>query len=87
MAEIRSSFLDAPERASTPRTLPFPTGGLLASQGETIPGFRVVVAGAGIAGLTLALALLRQGIRVMVLERDLTAVRGEGKLRGPIQVR
>lgn len=43
--------------------------------------------GAGIAGLTLALGLLRQGVRVEVLERDLTAVRGEGKVRGPIQVR
>jgi len=53
---------------------------------ETIPGFKVVIAGAGIAGLTLALGLLKQGIRVQVLERDLTAVRGEGKLRGPIQI-
>ncbi|KAF5841513.1 hypothetical protein DUNSADRAFT_12441 [Dunaliella salina] len=53
---------------------------------ETLPGFKVVIAGAGIAGLTLALGLLKQGIRVQVLERDMTAVRGEGKLRGPIQV-
>lgn len=37
--------------------------------------------------MTLALGLLRQGVRVEVLERDLTAVRGEGKVRGPIQVR
>ena len=36
--------------------------------------------------MTLALGLLRQGVRVTVLERDFTAVRGEGKLRGPIQV-
>jgi len=42
--------------------------------------------GGGIAGLTLALGLLRQGVRVQVLERDFTAVKGEGKLRGPIQV-
>lgn len=42
---------------------------------------------AGISGLTLALSLLRKGIKVQVLERDLTAIRGEGKIRGPIQVR
>jgi hypothetical protein len=53
---------------------------------ELLPGFKVVIAGAGISGLTLALGLLRKGIRVTVLERDLTAIRGEGKLRGPIQV-
>ena len=47
---------------------------------------KVVVAGAGIAGLVLAVALLKKGIQVQVLERDLSAVRGEGKLRGPIQV-
>jgi zeaxanthin epoxidase len=46
----------------------------------------VVIAGAGISGLTLALGLLKKGVRVQVLERDLTAIRGEGKLRGPIQV-
>jgi len=51
-----------------------------------LPGFRVVIAGAGISGLTLALALLKKGIKVQVLERDLTAIRGEGKLRGPIQI-
>ena len=42
--------------------------------------------GGGIGGLTLALALQRRGIGVRVLERDLTAIRGEGKYRGPIQV-
>lgn len=47
---------------------------------------RVVIAGGGIGGLVLAVGLLKQGLSVKVLERDLTAIRGEGKYRGPIQV-
>jgi hypothetical protein len=31
-------------------------------------------------------ALLKRGYPVQVFERDLTAIRGEGKYRGPIQV-
>ena len=37
-------------------------------------------------GLVLAVGLLKKGMDVLVLERDLTAIRGEGKYRGPIQV-
>ena len=48
---------------------------------------RILIAGAGIGGLVLAVALLKRGFRVQIFERDLTAVRGEGKYRGPIQVR
>ncbi len=48
---------------------------------------KVIIAGAGIGGLLLAVALLKQGFKVQVFERDLTAIRGEGKYRGPIQVR
>ena len=47
---------------------------------------RVLIAGAGIGGLVLAVALLKRGFRVQIFERDLTAIRGEGKYRGPIQV-
>nr|CCI79384.1 zeaxanthin epoxidase [Chromochloris zofingiensis]CCI79385.1 zeaxanthin epoxidase [Chromochloris zofingiensis] len=47
---------------------------------------KVVVAGAGIGGLVLAVGLLKKGIQVEVYERDLTAIRGEGKYRGPIQI-
>lgn len=54
------------------------------SQGSTKP--KVIIAGAGIGGLVLALGLLNKGFPVQCLERDLTAVRGEGKYRGPIQV-
>lgn len=47
---------------------------------------RVLIAGGGIAGLVLAVALLKKGVDVRVFERDMTAIRGEGKYRGPIQV-
>lgn len=47
---------------------------------------RVLIAGAGIGGLVLAVALLKRGFQVQIFERDLTAIRGEGKYRGPIQV-
>lgn len=49
-------------------------------------GPKVLVAGAGIGGLVLALALLKKGFDVQLFERDLTAIKGEGKYRGPIQV-
>ena len=51
------------------------------------PPMKVVIAGGGIGGLVLAVGLLKKGFEVQVLERDLTAIRGEGKYRGPIQVR
>jgi len=47
---------------------------------------KVLIAGAGITGLVTALGLLKQGFDVQIFERDLTAIRGEGKYRGPIQV-
>lgn len=54
---------------------------------ESRKGPRVLIAGAGIGGLVLAIALLKKGFDVQIFERDLTAIRGEGKYRGPIQVR
>lgn len=50
------------------------------------PKPRVLVAGGGIGGLVFALAARRKGFEVLVLEKDVTAVRGEGKYRGPIQL-
>ncbi|KAL3646286.1 Zeaxanthin epoxidase, chloroplastic [Castilleja foliolosa] len=47
---------------------------------------RVLVAGGGIGGLVFALAAKKKGFDVMVFERDLSAIRGEGQYRGPIQV-
>ena len=54
--------------------------------GANAKKIRVVITGAGIGGLVLAVALLKRGFDVKVLERDVTAIRGEGKYRGPIQV-
>jgi zeaxanthin epoxidase len=50
------------------------------------PKARVLVAGGGIGGLAFALAAKRKGFEVLVLERDMSAVRGEGRYRGPIQL-
>ncbi|KAK7317281.1 hypothetical protein RJT34_01370 [Clitoria ternatea] len=47
---------------------------------------RVLVAGGGIGGLVLALAAKHRGFDVKVFEKDLSAVRGEGRHRGPIQL-
>ncbi|MCO5554398.1 hypothetical protein L7F22_007928 [Adiantum nelumboides] len=47
---------------------------------------RILVAGGGIGGLVFALAAKNKGIDVKVLERDLSAIRGEGQYRGPIQI-
>nr|QED45764.1 zeaxanthin epoxidase [Petunia x hybrida] len=47
---------------------------------------KVLVAGGGIGGLVFALAAKKKGFDVMVFERDLSAIRGEGQYRGPIQI-
>eukprot|EP00897_Mesotaenium_endlicherianum_P005619 jgi/Mesen1/5085/ME000252S04196 len=47
---------------------------------------KILVAGGGIGGLVFALAAKKKGLDVTVFERDLTAVRGEGQYRGPIQI-
>lgn len=47
---------------------------------------RVLVAGGGIGGLVFALAAKRKEFEVVVFERDLSAIRGEGQYRGPIQI-
>jgi hypothetical protein len=56
------------------------------SSSDTQRKLKVLIAGAGIGGLVLAVALIKKGVDVAVFERDLTAIRGEGKYRGPIQV-
>lgn len=45
-----------------------------------------MIAGGGIGGLVLALAAKHRGYDVKVFEKDLSAVRGEGRHRGPIQL-
>ncbi|KAG8082221.1 hypothetical protein GUJ93_ZPchr0014g47166 [Zizania palustris] len=47
---------------------------------------RVLVAGGGIGGLVLTLAVRKKGYEVTVFERDMSAVCGEGQYRGPIQI-
>ncbi|XP_059654318.1 zeaxanthin epoxidase, chloroplastic-like [Cornus florida] len=47
---------------------------------------RILIAGGGIGGLVLALAAKHRGFEVKVFEKDLSAVRGEGQHRGPIQL-
>ncbi|KAG0480113.1 hypothetical protein HPP92_010971 [Vanilla planifolia] len=49
-------------------------------------GLRVLIAGGGIGGLVFALAAKRKGFDVMVFEKDMSAIRGEGQYRGPIQI-
>lgn len=47
---------------------------------------KILVAGGGIGGLVVALAAKRKGFEVVVFEKDLSAIRGEGQYRGPIQI-
>ena len=49
-------------------------------------GPKILIAGAGIGGLVLAVGLLKRGFDVQIFEKNITAIRGEGKYRGPIQV-
>ncbi|KAJ1421237.1 Zeaxanthin epoxidase [Sesbania bispinosa] len=59
---------------------------------ETVSGtpqkkkLRVLVAGGGIGGLVFALAAKKKGFEVVVFEKDMSAIRGEGQYRGPIQI-
>ncbi|QCD85493.1 zeaxanthin epoxidase [Vigna unguiculata] len=61
-------------------------GMVLSSSEEEKRKLRVLVAGGGIGGLVLALAAKHKGYAVKVFEKDLSAVRGEGRHRGPIQL-
>ncbi|ONI20242.1 hypothetical protein PRUPE_2G004500 [Prunus persica] len=47
---------------------------------------KILIAGGGIGRLVLALAAKHEGFEVQVFEKDLSAVRGEGQHRGPIQL-
>ncbi|XP_008797271.2 zeaxanthin epoxidase, chloroplastic [Phoenix dactylifera] len=50
------------------------------------PKLRILIAGGGIGGLVFALAAKRKGFDVLVFEKDVSAIRGEGQYRGPIQI-
>lgn len=60
------------------------SGGENLSEGKK--KLKILVAGGGIGGLVFALAARRKGFEVVVFERDLSAIRGEGQYRGPIQI-
>lgn len=70
---------------AAPAAAPAQQHQVASAQDNTKPT-RVLITGAGIGGLVLGVALLKRGFHVKVLERDVTAIRGEGKYRGPIQV-
>lgn len=81
-------------RQVVPKALPSTARPTSSSAAFAAPGsgldekrpLHVLIAGAGIGGLVLAVGLIKKGCKVTILERDLTAIRGEGKYRGPIQV-
>ncbi|KAH0460019.1 hypothetical protein IEQ34_010682 [Dendrobium chrysotoxum] len=67
--------------------------GNLAQVGSALPELdmerkklRILIAGGGIGGLVLALAVKKKGFDVLVFEKDMSAIRGEGQYRGPIQI-
>ncbi|KAL8038401.1 hypothetical protein ABFX02_11G104100 [Erythranthe guttata] len=90
---MSSNVLHNPIHLSTTRTHPqfrLKKPGRIRAAGESSSGAaappRVLVAGGGIGGLVLALAAKRKGLDVVVFEKDMSAVRGEGQYRGPIQI-
>eukprot|EP00252_Welwitschia_mirabilis_P027720 TRINITY_DN9594_c0_g1_i1.p1 TRINITY_DN9594_c0_g1~~TRINITY_DN9594_c0_g1_i1.p1 ORF type:complete len:666 (-),score=113.86 TRINITY_DN9594_c0_g1_i1:504-2501(-) len=54
--------------------------------GEGQRSLKILVAGGGIGGLVFALAARKKGFQVKVFERDISAIKGEGQYRGPIQI-
>lgn len=61
-------------------------GGVVQDFDQEKRKLRVLIAGGGIGGLVLALAAKHRGYDVKVFEKDLSAIRGEGRHRGPIQL-
>lgn len=80
---IKATVLEAPSFVSKSTQTVVENGGDLTSQKKKL---RVLVAGGGIGGLVFALAAKRKGFEVIVFEKDLSAIRGEGQYRGPIQI-
>ncbi|XP_020401307.1 zeaxanthin epoxidase, chloroplastic isoform X2 [Zea mays] len=87
LAALRSPSAPRPRLRRRPG-LPPARAGLAAAAAMPAPETkaRILVAGGGIGGLVFALAARRKGFEVLVLERDVSAVRGEGRYRGPIQL-
>ncbi|ONK67235.1 uncharacterized protein A4U43_C06F18040 [Asparagus officinalis] len=72
----------APKASSSAGSVEAPPG----PPKQAPPKLRILVAGGGIGGLVFALAAKRKGFDVLVFEKDMSAVRGEGQYRGPIQI-
>jgi len=77
----KAKYVKAVVAESSPAAKSSPDG-----DGSSGKKLRVLVAGGGIGGLVFALAAKRKGFDVVVFEKDLSAVRGEGQYRGPIQI-
>ncbi|XP_022149509.1 zeaxanthin epoxidase, chloroplastic [Momordica charantia] len=77
VTQVRAAVAEAP-----------PEEGAAGEIGRSVPtrNVRILVAGGGIGGLVFALAAKRKGFEVVVFERDISAIRGEGQYRGPIQI-
>ena len=75
---VKGAVVEAP-----PSVSPSSQGGSGAASKKQL---RVLVAGGGIGGLVFALAAKKKGFDVVVFEKDLSAIRGEGQYRGPIQI-
>ncbi|KAL0450348.1 UNVERIFIED_CONTAM: Zeaxanthin epoxidase, chloroplastic [Sesamum latifolium] len=77
LTRVRASVAEVPKAEASE------TGGSSSPQEKKL---RILVAGGGIGGLVFALAAKRKGFEVLVFEKDLSAIRGEGQYRGPIQI-
>lgn len=77
MTQVKAAVTEAP-----------PAEGAAGEISRSLPtkNVRILVAGGGIGGLVFALAAKRKGFDVVVFEKDISAIRGEGQYRGPIQI-
>lgn len=77
VSQVKAAVADAP-----------PAEGTTGEINRSLPTkkARILVAGGGIGGLVFALAAKKKGFEVVVFERDISAIRGEGQYRGPIQI-
>ncbi|KAE7999617.1 hypothetical protein FH972_004025 [Carpinus fangiana] len=76
LAQVKAKLAEAGPTVSQPTQ----------SGGEPLKKLRILVAGGGIGGLVFALAAKKKGFDVVVFEKDMSAIRGEGQYRGPIQI-
>ncbi|XP_027360553.1 zeaxanthin epoxidase, chloroplastic-like isoform X4 [Abrus precatorius] len=85
LVPVKATVAEAPPSASK-STQTVAKNGEDEDQAPQKKKLRVLVAGGGIGGLVFALAAKRKGFEVVVFEKDMSAIRGEGQYRGPIQI-